>query len=146
LQHWRTSSCGPDAILEAPCAEGFKHGVGAQRTCRLTGGITIRERWLAWDEGRSFTYEGVGLPLVSRARNTWTVRAEGDQSVLTSEAEVVLRGGRLGRLLEPLVARQARRMGARSLAAFKYLVEQGEPRPCATPSCLMRRAKPQGTP
>jgi hypothetical protein len=91
------------------------------------GGITIQERWLAWEEGRSFTYEGVGVPFVSRARNTWTVRPEGERTLLTSEAEVVLRGGRLGRLLEPLVARQIRRAGERSLVAFAYLVERGEP-------------------
>jgi hypothetical protein len=118
-----------EAIVEARCAAGHDHGVGAERTCRLTGGITVRERWLAWDEGRSFTYEGAGIPFVLRARNTWTVHPEGAQSLLTSEAEVVLRGARLGALLEPLVSRQFRRMGPRSLAAFKYLVEHGEPPP-----------------
>jgi hypothetical protein len=46
---------------------------------------------------------------------------------LPSEAEVVLKGGQLGRLLEPLITRQIRRMGRRSLAAFKYLVDHGEP-------------------
>jgi ligand-binding SRPBCC domain-containing protein len=118
-----------EPIVEARCVEGLDHGVGAERTCRLRGGITVRERWVAWEEGRSFSYEGVGVPLVRRARNTWTIRSEGEQSLLTSEAEVVLKGGRLGALLEPLVSRQIGRMGPRSLAAFKYLVEHGEPPP-----------------
>src|SRR6266508_4520864 len=48
---------------------------------------------------------------------TWTVQAEGERTLLTSEAEVILEGGRLGRLLEPLMSRQIRRMGRRSLAA-----------------------------
>jgi Polyketide cyclase / dehydrase and lipid transport len=116
-----------EAIVDAQCVEGRDRGIGAERTRRLTGGTTVCERWLAWDEGRSFTYEGVGVPLVSRARNTWTVQPEGERTLLTSEAEVSLKGGRLGRLLEPVVAIPIRRTGRRSLAAFKYLVEQGEP-------------------
>jgi hypothetical protein len=116
-----------DAIVDARCPEDHDRGVGAERTCRLAGGITVRERWLSWEEGRSFTYEGTGVPLVARARNTWTVRPEGERCLLTSDAEVVLKGGRLGSLLEPLVSRQVRRVGPRSLAAFKHLVEHGEP-------------------
>ncbi len=114
-----------EAIAEARCAEGRRHGVGAERTCRLRGDIVIRERWVAWDEGRSFTYDGVGVPLVARARNTWSVHAEGDRTLLVSEAQVVLKGGPVGRLLEPLLSCQIRGMGRRSLAAFKYLVETG---------------------
>jgi hypothetical protein len=90
-------------------------------------GTTIRERWLVWEEGRLFVYEGVGIPLVTRARNEWTVRREGDQTLLVSQAEVVLKDGPLARLLEPLVAYQLNRIGSRALAAFKYLVERGEP-------------------
>jgi Polyketide cyclase / dehydrase and lipid transport len=116
-----------EAVLDARCDGPRSKGVGAERTCDLRGGFTIRERWLAWDEGRSFTYEGVGIPLVARARNEWTVEPVGDQTLLTSRAEVVLKGGTLGRLFEPIVALQSRRLGVRTLAAFKYLVEHGEP-------------------
>jgi hypothetical protein len=118
-----------EAVLDARCEGALSHGVGAERTCDLRGGVTIRERWLAWDEGRSFTYEGLGIPLVARARNEWTVEPEGDQTLLISQAEVELKGGRLGGLLEPIVALQANRIGPRTLAAFKYLVEHGEPPP-----------------
>lgn len=82
---------------------------------------------MAWDDGRSFTYEGSGIPLVAHARNEWTVHPEGDRALLTSNAEVVLKGGFAGRLLEPIVAYQFKRIGPRALAAFKYLVEHGEP-------------------
>jgi Polyketide cyclase / dehydrase and lipid transport len=51
-----------EVIVGARCAAGLDHGVGAERTCRLSGGMVIRERWLAWEEGRSITYEGVGVP------------------------------------------------------------------------------------
>lgn len=106
----------------------MKRGVGAERTCDLSGGITIVERWTAWEEGTSFTYEGAGLPLVKRARNTWSVRAENaNQTFFTTEADVELKGGWFGRALDPMMKWASRRMGSHSLAAFKYLVEHGEP-------------------
>lgn len=115
-----------EAVVSARCEGAFSRGVGAERTCDLRGGITIKERWLAWNEGRSFTYEGLGIPLVAYAENEWTVQAEGEQTLLVSKAQVVLRGALLGRLLEPLVRRQISRVASRTLAAFKYLVEHGE--------------------
>lgn len=121
-----------EPVLAARCDPSRAGGVGAERVCELRGGITLRERWLTWDEGRSYSYEGFGIPMVRRARNTWTVEPHGDrQSVLTTDAEVTLRGGWLGRLAGPVVVWQSRRMGRRSLAAFKYLVEHDEPAPVA---------------
>lgn len=116
-----------EAVLDARCEGAVSRGVGAERTCDLRGGVRIKERWLARNEGRSFTYEGVGIPLVARARNEWTVQPEGDRTLLRSRAEVVLKGGLFGRLLEPIVAYQFNRIGPRTLGAFKYLVEHGEP-------------------
>jgi Polyketide cyclase / dehydrase and lipid transport len=116
-----------EPVVNARCVGEVRRGVGAERTWDLRGGITITERWLAWDEGRSFTYEGSGIPLVAHARNTWTVHPEGDRTLLTSKAEVVLKGGLAGRLIEPVVRYQSKRVGRRAFAAFKYLVEHGEP-------------------
>jgi hypothetical protein len=72
---------------------GARPRVGAEHTCDIAGGLTIRER----------------------------------RTLLTSEATVVLRGGRLGRLAQPLGRLQSRRLGRRSLAAFKHLVAEGSP-------------------
>lgn len=115
-----------ETVRAARCDGAIARGVGAERTCDLAGGITITERWTSWEEGVSFTYEGFGIPLVKHARNHWAVEADGEKTLLTSYARVVLKGGRLSRLLEPVLAIQFRRMGPRTLAAFKYLVENGE--------------------
>jgi Polyketide cyclase / dehydrase and lipid transport len=114
-----------EPVLSARCTPGRDRGVGAVRVCRLRGGLELVERWVSWDEGRSFTYEGTGIPLVASARNTWTVLPIGTQTVLTSEATVTVKGGRMGRLLEPLLGWQSRRLGRHALAAFKHLVETG---------------------
>jgi hypothetical protein len=104
-----------------------RRGVGALRVCELRQ-MTIRETILEWDEGRSFKYEGVGAPMMKRASNRWSVTAHGErQTLVTSEAEVELKGGVFGVFLQPLVRLMSARMGARSLASLKYLVEHGEP-------------------
>jgi hypothetical protein len=48
--------------------------------------------------------------------------------VLSSKAVVELKEERIACLLEPIVARPIKRFGAGTLAAFKFLVENGTPR------------------
>ncbi len=116
-----------DAVIHAHCPAAQSHGVGAERTCELVGGRTIVERWTAWEEGRSFQYEGAGLPLVKRAVSRWTVQPAGDRALLVSEAEVEFKGGLGGRILGLVMAPVMRRMAPGALASFKYLVEHGQP-------------------
>ena len=118
-----------EVVRHARCDGPISRGVGAERTCDLRGGITIKERWLEWDEGRSFTYEGLGVPLIARARNSWTIHGDGERSLLISRAQVILKGGVLAKPFEPLIRFQINRVGSRTLAAFKYLVEHGRPPP-----------------
>lgn len=113
-------------IRSARCPLGRESGLGALRECQLTGGIELIENWTDWVDGVSFTYEGSGLPGVQLARNTWSVQPIGDaQALLRSDAEVELRGRVRGGLFGGVLRWQARRAGARSLGAFKYLVETG---------------------
>jgi hypothetical protein len=116
-----------EAVLHARCTGSVSLGVGAERVCELVGNRMIREHWVVWDEGRSFTYEGFGIPLVQRAVNRWSVVPQGARALLTSEAEVTLQGGMFGRMLEPILGPLMRRMAPNALAGFKYLVEQGHP-------------------
>jgi hypothetical protein len=116
-----------DAVVSARCNGPISRGIGAERTCDLGGNRTISERWVAWDEGRSFQYEGMGLPMVKRAVNRWSVLPQGDRALLTSEAEVEFTGGLFGKLLGLVMAPVMRRIAAGALASFKYLVENGQP-------------------
>jgi hypothetical protein len=116
-----------EAVLRAQCDGARSQGVGAERTCALAGNLTIKEHWIAWEEGRSFTYEGFGIPLMKRATNHWTVTPQGDKALLTSEAMLEIRGGVLGRILEPLLGPMLQRTAPQALAAFKYFVETGRP-------------------
>lgn len=113
------------AIQHSYCP-GQSRGVGALRVCELKQ-ATIRETITQWDESRSFTYQGVGAPMMKRASNTWAVSEHEGKTLVTSTAEVELKGGVFGLLLSPLVRTMSTRLGAQSLAALKYLVERGEP-------------------
>jgi carbon monoxide dehydrogenase subunit G len=105
---------------------GQSRGVGALRVCELSQ-ATVRETIVAWEEGRSFTYSGEGAPMMKRATNTWSVSEHEGKTLVTSVAEVELKGGPFGVLFAPLVRIVATRLGAQSLASLKYLVERGEP-------------------
>jgi hypothetical protein len=114
-----------DSIRHSHCP-GPDRDVGAVRVCELQQG-TIRETIIEWHEGQSFKYRGEGAPMMKHATNHWSVQAHGSQTLVTTTAEVVLKGGFFGVLLQTLVKMMASRMGARSLASLKYLVEHGEP-------------------
>lgn len=115
------------SIESAHCEGEQKRGVGTVRICHLKGGNTIKERWTAWEEGHSFTYQAADIALLKSATNQWSVEDINGKTLLTSEATVQLKGGVLGRLLEPLVAIWSKRLGAESLASLKYWVETGHP-------------------
>lgn len=120
IPHW------VPAIKHAHCP-AQRRGVGASRVCELKQ-ATILETIVEWEEGRSFRYCGEGAPMMKSATNLWTVEAHGAvQTLVSSTAEAELKGGVLGRLLEPLAAVVFRRLGANSLASLKYLAEHGQP-------------------
>lgn len=116
-----------EPALEASCSGDIKRGVGAERTCKLRGNLTITEKWIHWDEGKSFTYIGYGMPLIKLAKNRWSIKNDNGKTLLTSDAEIEFKGGVLGKLLELVAGPSIRRMGPRALAAFKYWVENGRP-------------------
>jgi carbon monoxide dehydrogenase subunit G len=113
------------AIKHSHCP-GQSRGVGAVRVCELSQ-ATIRETIVEWDEGRSFTYQGEGAPMMKSASNRWSVEARGGQTLVTTSAEVVIKGGAFGTLLQPLLKPVFTRLGLRSLATLKYFVENGKP-------------------
>jgi hypothetical protein len=116
-----------EPVISSKYIGDIKQGVGAQRICHLSNNVTITEKWTDWVEGETYTYEGFNLPLVKSAKNKWSVKAVNGKTLLSTEAEVVLKGGIFGRLLEPLMLIISKKMGADALSAFKYLVENGKP-------------------
>lgn len=65
--------------------------------------------------------------MMKSATNLWSVEPRGNLTLVTSSAEIVLKGGAFGVVLEPLVRAIAGRVGNQSLASLKYFVEHGHP-------------------
>ncbi len=116
-----------EPIESAYCEGDVGKGVGAVRVCNLKGNMTVREKWTQWDEGNSFTYEAEETKYFIRATNRWSLSTENGQTLITTESEVVLKGGIIGKLFEPLMYLVSKKMGADSLAALQYYAENGRP-------------------
>jgi len=116
-----------DPIVSASCEGDIKQGIGAIRVCQLKGNMTIREKWVEWDEGNSFTYHAEETVFFKFAENKWTVKSDNGKTLVTTESRVVLKGGIFGKILEPLMYIVSKKMGAESLAALRFLVETGKP-------------------
>ena len=116
-----------DVIHRVEITSACAVGVGAERACELAGDRVLHERVIAWEDGSSFTYESRDAPMMAFARNRWSVRAEGDRTLVTSEADVVFRGGWLGRLAGYLLIPLIGAVLPNPLAKFKYWVENGRP-------------------
>lgn len=116
-----------EPIITSLCSGQVKRGVGAERVCHLKRHVTVTERVIEWQEGESFTYEAFDIPLIKSAKNTWSVSAVKGKTLLTTESEIIIKGGILGSILEPIMSVMFKKMGADTLAAFQYLVENGSP-------------------
>ncbi len=120
IEHW------VPAIRRVHCETERMRGVGAVRICELEK-FNVREEFLEWEEGRSFKYRGTGAPMMAWATNRWTIEPIGEKTLVVSESELVVKGGVLGRLLEPIVYLAVRLGLPNSLAPLKYYVETGRP-------------------
>jgi len=114
------------AIKQAWCESDHTQGIGAVRICRLEK-FEVREEFLEWDEGKSFKYVAKGAPMLHSASNHWTIEPFGDETLITSYSEIIVKGGIFGRLLEPLIYLVTRIGFPNALAPLKFLIETGKP-------------------
>ncbi len=114
------------AINKSYCENEFDYGHGAIRICELNK-FNLRETFVEWDEGKGFKYVATGAPMLESASNRWSLEARGEQTLVTSYSEIVVKGGIWGRLLEPLIILATKLGLPNALAPLKYHVETGKP-------------------
>lgn len=102
-------------------------GVGTIRVCQI-GKKDFKEKFTSWEEGKSYTYEALNPPAIMKyAENSWRLSPENGKTLLTSEPKVIFKGGILGYIFEFLMRPMINKQMAEALAAFKFLVENGQP-------------------
>jgi len=114
------------AIKHAHCEGENARGLGAVRICKLDN-FEVREDFVEWDEGRGFKYIAKGAPMLLSASNSWRIEPVGDQTLISSRTEIIVKGGVFGRLLEPLIYLATRFGFPNALAPLKYYIETGKP-------------------
>ncbi len=85
------SRWGP-LVTQSATMSPNNQGIGAERSCEVLQLGNITEKVIDWDEGNSIMIEVKGIPAVYSLVNKSTLSGEGDQTVLTSETEVDIKG------------------------------------------------------
>jgi len=105
-------------------------GEGATRHCDISNGPIkgyLEERALDWREGEGFKIDiyDTNLPLKSNVVE-FSVRADGESTVVTVSPEYTIKFGIVGKLMDALMMRRQMRKGMEGLlAGLKYHVETG---------------------
>jgi len=85
------SRWGPLVTQSATISQNNK-GLGAERSCEVLQIGNITEKVIGWDEGNSITIDVKGIPGVYSLVNQSTLSGEGDQTVVTLETDVDIKG------------------------------------------------------
>lgn len=109
--------------------DASRPGVGVSRECRLAepvmGMRQVRERLVAWEPPRSFTYELLRPPFpIARLRNEWRVEADGAGTRLTLSPAIELRGGAASRWLRGAVLASLLRELEKDMEEMRVRVER----------------------
>lgn len=113
------------AINKAWCEDNQTRGEGTVRHCQLEK-FNVRETFVEWDEGKGFKYIATGAPMIKSASNRWNLEEVNGQTLVTSHAEIVVKGGAFGRLLEPMIFLATKYALPNALAPLKYYIETGK--------------------
>ena len=102
-------------------------GIGARRTCDHISGAAIEEVITEWEEGEYYSYDmTTSFGPIKTLRNTWAVRAEGNDTVVTLMQDFKMRFGPLGLLMIPMAKMMMGKEMKLALAGLKHHVETGQ--------------------
>ena len=103
------------------------NGQDASRHCDVAGFGGIEETITEWNDGRDFVYSFTGAGPISGGYSTWSVKAQGDKTVVYTDLRYGLRFGPIGSLMNALIIRRkTQRSLAKTLEGLKEHVKTGE--------------------
>lgn len=98
----------------------------ASHHCAIVG-IRIDEYITEWNEGRDFTFFVAGEGIISEGSTTWSVKPQGDNTLVHTELRYGLRFGPHGTLMNALILHQRLEQDLeKALAGLKHYFNNGE--------------------
>ena len=114
-------------ITSAHLLADVNGGIGATRSCDHISGAAIEEVITEWEEGEYYSYEmTTSLGPIKTLLNTWAVRAEGNDTVITLSMDFKMRFGPLGLLMIPMAKMMMGKEMKLALAGLKHHVETSQ--------------------
>ena len=102
-------------------------GPEASRHCEIAGFGGIEETITQWNDGQSFTYSFSGAGPVSGGTSSWSVKRQGDKTLVHTIVDYSLRFGPIGSLMNALIIRRKIRQGlVMGLQGLNHHVRTGE--------------------
>lgn len=102
-------------------------GQDASRHCDVAGFGSIEETVTEWNDGQKFEYSFTGAGPISGGYSSWSVKAQGDKTVVYTTLRYGVRFGPIGSLMNALIIRRKLRQSlATTLEGLKQHVKTGE--------------------
>ena len=103
------------------------NGPEASRHCEVAGFGGVDETITQWDDGRGFTYSFSGVGPVSGGTSSFSVKRQGDMTLVQTNVDYSLRFGLIGSLMNALIIRRKIRQSlVLGLQGLKHHVKTGE--------------------
>ena len=114
-------------VTKAYSTSENSNGRDASRHCDVAGFGSIEETVTEWNDGREFTYSFTGAGPISGGYSTWSVKPQGDKTVVYTNIRYGVRFGPIGSLMNAMIIRRKLRQSlAVTLEGLKRHVKTGE--------------------
>ena len=115
------------SVTQSYSTSEISSGPEASRHCDISGFGGIEEDITEWNDGSDFTYRASGVGPISGAYSTWSVKAQGGQTMVSTDFRYGLRFGPLGSLMNAVILRRKLKQGlGNALEGLKHHVKTGE--------------------
>lgn len=106
----------------------MESGPEASRHCDISGFGSVEEHITEWNEGRDFTYYATGVGPISDGDSTWSVKPDGEKTIVYADLRYGVRFGPLGGLMNGIILRRKIEQGlGKALDGLKDYVMASEP-------------------
>ena len=115
------------SVESAEGTSSNEQGLGAVRSCQVSGLGSIEETVVDWKDGDHLTIEITPFGPMKKSISTWSVRDHNGKTIVRARVEFQAKFGLIGLLMEKLIMRRKfSKVIGESLEGLRYYCETGE--------------------